>query len=102
MATVLNYRGDDEQPHCEIALNSGERVKIRVNREGVLIERAADGGGTEILFRGTPDIVADIYDALLSPNTARKTAPLDMMMFLVSQLPSAVDIRNAFNAATAR
>lgn len=102
MATVLTYRGDDKQPHCEIALNSGERVQIRVNRDGVLIEQVADSGDGELLFRGTPDTVADIYDALLGPNAARKTAPLDMLMFLVSQLPSAVEVRKAFKAATAR
>ncbi len=102
MATVLTYRGDDDQPHCEIKLNSGERVQIRVNRDGVLIEQAADNGGAEILFRGTPDIVADIYGAMLSPGAAVKTAPLDMVMFLVTQLPSATDVRDAFKAATTR
>ncbi len=102
MAAVLTYRGDDEQPHCEIKLNSGERVQIRVSRDGVLIEQAADAGGTETLFHGTPDMVADIYDAMLSPGAAAKTAPLDMVMFLVTQLPSATDVRDAFKAATRR
>lgn len=101
MATVLTYRGDSDQPHCEIALDSGERVHVRINRDGAVIEQAVPNGSLgEVLFRGTPDTIAGIYSALLDSEAIKKTAPLDMLLFLISQLPTAADVKNAFASAT--
>ena len=100
MATVLTYRNDGDLPYCEVALDGGDRVVLRLDRGGAVIERQASGATpAEVLFHGDAGLVEDICVALRDPASRGKTTPLDLLLSVVTQLRSAEDIRNAFGAA---
>ena len=97
MSTVLTYRNDGDRPFCEIALDGGDRVQLQLDSAGLVIERQALGARPgEILFKGDADVVTGMCVALLGPITAKKTTPLDVLMSVVMQMPSAADVRRAF------
>ena len=102
MATVMRYRSDGAQPHCELALENGDHVLITIERSGVTITRLARRDRPEeILFLGSVPVVADICLALLDRRPAAETSVLDTFVSVVSQFRSGEDIRAAFAAATA-
>jgi hypothetical protein len=100
MSTVLTYRNDSDRPFCEIALDDGDRVQLQLDQSGVVIERQAlDARPSEILFKGSADMVADMCVALLGPVAAKNTTPLDVLTSVVMQMRSAADVRAAFRDA---
>lgn len=100
MGTVLTYRNNGERPFCEVALDNGDRVQLQLDKAGVLIERQAlEGRPTEILFKGDPDLVTSMCVALLGKTPASNTTPLDLLISIVTQIPSANEVREAFRAA---
>lgn len=100
MGAILVYRNDGDKPFCEIALDDGSRVQLHLDAAGLAIERQAlDKQPIEVLFKGDADTVTDMCVALIgqAPST-RKTA-LDVLSSVVTQLPSAEHVRDAFTAA---
>ena len=100
MGTVLVYRNDGERPTCEVALDDGDRVQVLLDRGGVVITRQALGARPEeILFTADPDATAAMCAALLGPVSAAHTTPLDILVAAVIQIPTARQVRAAFDAA---
>ena len=100
MATVLTYRNDGDKPFCEIALDDGAHVQLKLDPRGLVIERQAVGGrGAEVLFTWDADLVTDMCVALLGKTAASKSSTLDVLISVVTQLPSAAHVRDAFQAA---
>ncbi len=100
MGTVLTYRNDGDKPFCEIALDDGDRVQLHLDAAGLVIERQAlDKRPAEVLFKGDADTVTDICMALIGQTPATRKTALDVLSSVVTQLPSAEDVRAAFTAA---
>jgi len=101
MATLMRYRRDGAQPHCEIVLENGDHVQVTLAPGGVVITRLARADRPEqILFLGSTHVVADICLALLNGRPASEASVLDIFLAVVSQFRSAQDIRAAFAEAT--
>lgn len=100
MTTLIRYQNDRHRRACEVALDSGERVLLMVDRTGVVIERApVPGIPGAILFRGNPDVAAEICASLTTANSASGKAPMDIILAAVVGLGSAAKIRSAFRRA---
>ncbi len=100
MGTVLTYRNNGERPFCEVALDNGDRVQLHLDKAGVMIERQAlEGRPAEILFKGDPDLVTGMCVAFLGRTPTDNTTPLDLLISIVTQIPSAKEVREACRAA---
>lgn len=100
MGTILVYRNDGEKPFCEIALDDGAHVQLRLDAAGLVIERQAlDRRPAEILFQSDADTVTDMCRALMGPAPATRQTALEVLSSVVTQLPSADSVRDAFKAA---
>lgn len=100
MTTLIRYQNDHHRRACEVALDSGERVMVMVDRTGIVIERApAPGIPRAVLFRGKPDVAAEICASLTTATSASKKAPMDIILAAVVGLGSAAKIRTAFRRA---
>ena len=100
MGTVLVYRNDGERPTCEVALDDGDRVQLKIDKTGLLIERQAVGAApAEVLFKGDAEAVTDMCMALLGSTPASRKTALELLASVVTQLPTAAHVREAFNAA---
>jgi hypothetical protein len=102
MALLIKYRNEPPQRFCEVELNSGERVALKVDADGVVIERLGHPEAPRnTLFRGGPDEIAEICGALVSRTLASKASggrmtPLDIILAAVVALGSAARVRKAF------
>jgi hypothetical protein len=97
MATLLRYHSSGRQPFCEVALENGDRVQIKLEADGVSIKREARGDAPEeMLFLGSVDLATDICMALLEGRRVSETTVLDTFVAVVSQFRSADDIKDAF------
>ena len=86
---------------CEIALTNGDRVQLRLNKAGLVIEQIGLGEkASDVLFEADADVVADMCASLLGPTDIKQTTPLDLLVGVVSQIPSAAHVRTSFRAAT--
>jgi hypothetical protein len=100
MATILTYRNDDERPLCEIALANGDRVQLQLSNAGLVVEQIGLGDQpSAILFKADASLVSDICAALLGQLEATRTTPLDVLVTVVSQIPTAANVRESFQAA---
>ena len=93
--SILVYRNEGDRPFCEIALNSGERVQLQLDKAGLVITRDA----RDVLFKGDADLVTDICMAFVGKEPASRKTALDLLSSIVTQLPSADHVREAFTAA---
>ena len=102
MGTVLVYRNTGHEPYCEVALDNGDTVLVRLDERGATIERQAKNAGpSERLFQASPDVVTDLCLLLIGNAAAPKSTPLDLLVSIVSQMRSADDVRVAFKQASA-
>jgi hypothetical protein len=100
MTTLIRYQNDHHHRACEVALDSGERVLLMVDRTGVVIERAPVAGiPGAVLFRGKPDVAAEICASLTTADSASGKAPMDIILAAMVGLGSAAKIRTAFRRA---
>ncbi len=100
-ATVLTYRNDADNPHCEIALANGERVRMQIDKYGLVIEQQPAGEQTPaLLFKGDADLVTDMCMAFVGSKPASRQTALELLTSIVTQLPSAQHVREAFVAAS--
>jgi hypothetical protein len=103
MATLLRYHSSSRQPFCEVALENGDRVLVKLEADGVSIKREARGDiPEEVLFLGSVDLATDICMALLERRRVSETTVLDSFLAVVSQFRSADDIKAAFKAVAER
>jgi len=85
---------------CEIALSNGDRVQLQLSKTGLVIEQIGLGEqASDVLFEANADLISDMCVALLGPTEAAKTTPLDLLVTVVSQIPSAAHVRTSFRAA---
>ena len=102
MGTVLTYQNDEDRRFCEIALADGDRVQLHLGKNGLVIERMqAREKPPVMLFEGDPDTVTSMCVALLGHQSATDKSALDILVSVVSQLPSAMHVRDAFHTAAA-
>jgi hypothetical protein len=100
MTTLIKYQNDPHHRACEVALDSGERVLLMVDRTGVVIERApAPGIPGVVLFRGKPEVAAEICASLTTAHSASGKTPMDIILAAMVGLGSAAKIRTAFRRA---
>lgn len=102
MATVIAFRNEPHRRFFQVVLDSAETVILRLDADGILIERL-DGkaGVATVLFRGGADQAARIAHGLLGGKQARPEAALDVFLAAVVNLRSAENVRRAFAAAVA-
>src|SRR5260221_7076631 len=102
MALLIKYRNEPPQRFGEVELKSGERVALKVDAEGVVIECVGrPGASRNVLFSGGPDAIAEICGALVSKTLASEASavrmtPLDIILAAVVALGSAEKVRKAF------
>jgi len=98
-AAILTYR-NVERPSCEIALDNGDRVHLHLNHAGLVVQQIGlRDHPSDILFEADAAVVSDLCAALLGQLDAVKTTPLDVLIAVVSQIPSASQVRESFRAA---
>ena len=98
--TVLVYRDDDEQPWADVALADGERVRLFLDRGGLVITRLAGAGRpAALLFEADPDLTSRLCAGLFRLETTPKPTPLRILVAAVVQLRSAEDIGSVFQHA---
>lgn len=97
-ATIVSYNDKFPTPHGEVKFDNGESVHLGLSRQGLVITRVAQAGKPEeVLFRGSPDLVARLIGGLVDDAEA---SPLQILMTIVTQLTSAEEVRQAFRHAT--
>ncbi len=96
MGTVIAYRGDGDRPRAELALDSGERVRLTLDSGGFFITQR-DGSA---VFHGDVAMVARLCASLVEAGSA--ATPLQILLGVVTQLPSVQAVKAAFETAAAR
>ena len=100
MGTVLTFRNDGDKPHSEIALANGERVRLQLDKYGLVIERQTEGAPPAVLFKGDADLVTDICMAFVGSKPASRQTALELLTSIVTQLPLTQHVQEAFTAAS--
>lgn len=102
VGTILLFRDDGSHPHCQIALDNGDRVQLVLDADGLAITRIAPTSEPkDILFRATPGTVAGICAGLVGPKRQSGASPLQILAATVQRIGSAAAVRSAFVEATA-
>lgn len=100
-ATALTYRNNVDKPHCEIALANGERVRLQLDKYGLVIEQQPVIEQTPtILFKGDANLVTDMCMAFAGSKPASRQTARELLASIVTQPPSAHHVREAFKAAS--
>ncbi len=100
MTTVTSYRNDAQQRSCQLVLDGGDKLALRIDADGLAIERLRDAAGpSELLYRGGIDQATEIAAALVSEESARPDAVLDVLVAAIDRLGSAERVKRAFKAA---
>ena len=103
MASVIAYRNDEREPYAEVLLDSRERVLLRLDGGGAVIEQLPSHGRSHaILFEGSAALVSKICTGLLDRQAAERTTPLDTLLAAILLLRCAADVGDAFRDAAAR
>jgi hypothetical protein len=102
MSTILAYRKDGPSPYCDMVIDSGERVLISLDSEGISIERLIGPGmQRSLLLRASSETIAWICATLQQGRRGELTQPLDVLMSLAIELASGERIHAALNTAAA-
>ena len=102
MATLSYYRNDADNPSCEIVYDDGDRVVLKLDADGLVIERLPSPGRRhEVLVRAAPDTVSRICASLLHPMRSARLTPLDILLAVAIGLGSADRLKTAFREAAA-
>lgn len=103
MWAVIVYRNEPHQKFCQLVLDSGEQVVLRIGPDGLTIERlmSATAPGA-VLFHADVDRAASIAMALTRAGLKDRDKVLDVLVAAVMKLGSAERIKSAFNAASGR
>ena len=103
MSAVIAYRNEPHQKFCQVVLESGEQIVVRIDETGLAIERLmnAVAPGT-VLFRADAERATSIALALTRAGKADANKVLDILVAVATNLGSAEKIKAAFQAAAAR
>jgi len=103
MPAVIAYRNEPHQKYCQVMLESGEQVTVRIDETGLTIERLMNAAapGT-VLFRADAERAASIALALTRAGKADADKVLDILVAVATTLGSGDKIKAAFQAAAAR
>jgi hypothetical protein len=101
MGTVLLFRDEAQERQAEIALANGERIRVVIARNGLVIKKL-DGANPKSLFEANSAIVAHLCAGLISSPKTVDASPLRIIVTAVGQLQSAADIEKAFHDAAAQ
>ncbi len=100
MALVISYDDKFATPYSEIELASGEHIFVTLDREGLSLKLLARPNSAErLLFTGNPDTVSKICDGLLGGQDRSIATPLRVLVSVVTQMPDAAAVAEAFAAA---
>ena len=101
MSAVISYRNEPHQKYCQVVLDSGEQVMLRLDETGLTIERllSATAPGA-VLFRADADRATSIVKALSKAGRGNTDKVLDVLVATAVQLGSAARIKAAFQAAS--
>ncbi len=102
VGTILLYRDDGDRPHCEIALGNGDRIRLLLGRDGLVIVRIAPSAAQdEPLVRIAPAQVAKVCAGLVGPKGRSDASPLRILAAAAQRIGSAAEVRAAFAEAAA-
>lgn len=100
VGTILLYRDDGNLPHREIALDNGDRIRLALGGDGLVIARLAPSSAPgDVLFRAAPAMASRICAGLVGPKRQSEASPLRVLAAAVQRIGSAADVRSAFTAA---
>jgi hypothetical protein len=100
MSFVVSYDEKFGTPYSEVKLASGEHVFLTLDQGGLVIRLLARPGHTErVLFKGTPETVTKICVGLLDDRDPSKATPLQILVAVMTQMPHAAAVAEAFAAA---
>ena len=103
MSAVIAYCNEPHQKFCQVALESGEQIVVRIDETGLAIERPmSDKAPGAVLFRADSDRATAIALALTRAGKADANKVLDILVAVATNLGSAEKIKAAFQAAAAR
>ena len=100
VGTVNSYIEDKQLPRAEVALPTGDHIRLTLDRDGLTITRLnGPGCKAELLFHADPNIVSRICAGLFRLETIPTPTPLRILVAAVVHLGSAEEVRNAFREA---
>lgn len=101
MSAVIAYRNEPHQKFCQVALESGEQIMVRIDDAGLTIERLMNtvAPGT-VLFRVDAERATTIALALTRAGKADADKVLDILVAVATNLGSGEKIKAAFQAAS--
>ncbi len=102
MGTILVFRDGERTAQCRIALDSGERILVELDADGIAITQVSPPEGTRrLLFRADPETVARISSGLFDTEKSPAASPLQVLVPFLLRLPSAEIVRRALTDAAA-
>jgi len=103
VSAVIAYRNEPHQKFCQVMLDGGEQVMLRIDPTGFTIERliSARAPGA-VLFHADRDRAAAIAKALASAGLMERDKVLDILVAAVVKLGSAEKTSAAFRAASGK
>ena len=102
VGTVLSFRDDGRQPCCDVALDSGDPVRLILDADGLQIARSAPADRVgEVLFRAGPSEVAAICAGVVGPKRQSGASPLRTLAAAAQRIGSAAELRSAFSEMAA-
>jgi hypothetical protein len=103
MSAVIAYRNEPHQKFCQVMLESGEQIVVRIDESGLTIERLMNAAAPgAVLFRADAERATTIALALTRAGKAEADKVLDILVAVATNLGSADKIKAAFRAAAAR
>ena len=100
--TIITFRDDGPRPQAELVLCNGDRVRLALDHDGLVITTIGQPDHPTVLFKASPHMVGHICAGLIaSPRTVNAT-PLNILVSAVVQLGSAAEVRAAFEQAAAQ
>jgi hypothetical protein len=100
LAAVIVFRNEPHQKFCQLVLDSGENVMLRMNESGLKIERMLDANGpAALLFQADVEMATSIAMGLTSLDQARRGKVLDVLVAMVMELGTSERVAAAFRDA---
>ncbi len=101
MSAVIAYRNEPHQKFCQVMLESGEQVVVRIDEAGLSIERLMNAAAPgAMLFKADAERATAIALALTRAGKADRDKVLDILVAVATNLGSAEKIKATFQAAS--
>ncbi len=100
MSTIVTYRNEPHQKYCQVALDNGEQVTLRLDPSGMTIELLAGSSGPgAVLFHADAERATSIVKSLAEEGASDPARVLDLLLAAIMELGSAAKIKAGFAAA---